>query len=149
MNIQEKIQRKETKIINDNEESKKNEDFSDAIQKLAACHMLGFEPLTVIRQKILTKIQTKYSIDEENMRQLSSYFESNSENDKEESINEINTNGKILKKGLLKKKSPYFYYDIRKIVLYDTPRIEYIDPEKSILKGNINLNKKSQTARRN
>ena len=83
LNIQEKIQRKETKIINDNEESKKNEDFSDAIQKLAACHMLGFEPLTVIRQKILTKIQTKYSIDEENMRQLSSYFESNSENDKE------------------------------------------------------------------
>ena len=83
LNIQEKIQRKETKIINDNEESKKNEDFSDAIQKLAACHMLGFEPLTVIRQKILSKIQTKYSIDAENMNQLSSYFESNNESDKE------------------------------------------------------------------
>jgi hypothetical protein len=83
LNIQEKIQRKETKIINDSEESKKNEDFSDAIQKLAACHMLGFEPLTVIRQKILSKIQTKYSIDAENMNQLSSYFESNNESDKE------------------------------------------------------------------
>ena len=71
----------------------------------------------------------------------SDYF-NNSENDKEESINENNKNGKILKKGLLKKKSPYFYYDIRKIILYDTPRIEYIDPEKSILKGTINLNKK-------
>ena len=82
-NIQEKIQREETKIIDANEESKNNEDFSDAIQKLAACHMLGFEPLTVIRQKILSKIQTKYNIDAENMSQLSSYFESNSESDKE------------------------------------------------------------------
>lgn len=82
-NIQEKIQREETKIINDNEESKNNDIFNDAIQKLAACHMLGFEPLTVIRQKILTKIQTKYNINAENMSQLSSYFESNSENDKE------------------------------------------------------------------
>lgn len=82
-NIQEKIQREETKIIDANEESKNNEDFSDAIQKLAACHMLGFEPLTVIRQKILSKIQTKYNIDAENMSQLSSYFESNCESDKE------------------------------------------------------------------
>ena len=45
--------------------------------------MLGFEPLTVIRQKILSKIQTKYNIDAENMNQLSSYFESNNESDKE------------------------------------------------------------------
>ena len=45
--------------------------------------MLGFEPLTVIRQKILTKIQTKYNIDAENMSQLTSYFESNNESDKE------------------------------------------------------------------
>ena len=81
-NIQEKIQREETKIINDNEESKNNDIFNDAIQKLAACHMLGFEPLTVIRQKILNKIQIKYSIDKENMEQLSSYFDSNSESDK-------------------------------------------------------------------
>ena len=35
----------------------------------------------------------------------------------------------------------YYYYDIRKVVLYDTPRIEYIEPEKLILKGTINLNK--------
>ena len=48
----------------------------------------------------------------------------------------------MIKSGLLKKKSPYFYYDKRRVVLYDTPRIEYIDPEKLILKGTINLNKK-------
>ena len=82
-NIKEKIQREETKIINNNEEAKNNDIFNDAIQKLAACHMLGFEPLTVIRQKILAKIQTKYNIDAENMNQLTLYFESNSENDKE------------------------------------------------------------------
>ena len=45
--------------------------------------MLGFEPLTVIRQKILAKIQTKYNIDAENMNQLSLYFESNNDSDKE------------------------------------------------------------------
>jgi len=44
--------------------------------------MLGFEPLTVIRQKILTKIQTKYNINEENMKLLSNYFESNVDSDK-------------------------------------------------------------------
>ena len=57
---------------------------------------------------------------------------------------EDNNNGKggIIKSGLLKKQSPYFYYDLRKIILYDTPRIDYIDPDTLLLKGSINLNKK-------
>ena len=63
------------------------------------------------------------------------------EKDKETNI-ENEKNGRIIKSGLLKKKSPYFYYDIRKVILYDTPRIEYIEPEKLILKGTINLDKK-------
>ena len=42
----------------------------------------------------------------------------------------------------MKKQSPYFYYDLRKVILYDTPRIDYFDPEESLLKGSINLNKK-------
>ena len=50
-------------------------------------------------------------------------------------------NETIIKSGLLKKQSPYYYYDLRKIVLYDTPRIDYIDPDKSLLKGRINLTK--------
>ena len=50
-------------------------------------------------------------------------------------------NETIIKSGLLKKQSPYYYYDLRKIVLYDSPRIDYIDPEKSLLKGRINLTK--------
>ena len=74
----------------------------------------------------------------------SDYFnKENNENEKDKEINnDNNKNGKIIKSGLLKKKSPYFYYDIRKVILYDTPRIEYIDPDKLILKGTINLNKK-------
>ena len=47
----------------------------------------------------------------------------------------------IIKCGLLKKQSPYYYYDLRKVVLYDTPRIDYIDPEKKIVKGRIILTK--------
>ena len=46
----------------------------------------------------------------------------------EESKNNENEN--IIKSGLLKKQSPYYYYDLRRIVLYDTPRIDYIDQEK-------------------
>ena len=63
------------------------------------------------------------------------------DNDKEKNNNENSKNGNVIKSGLLKKKRPYFYYDIRKVVLYDTPRIEYIDPDKLITKGTINLNK--------
>ena len=82
-NLQEKIQREEIRIIKDDEEEKNNDIFNDAIQKLAARHMIGFEPLTVIRQKILNKIQSKYNINEENMTILTNYFESNAEDDNE------------------------------------------------------------------
>ena len=73
----------ETRIIKENEEAKNNDIFNDAIQKLAARHMLGFEPIIVIRQKILAKIQAKYNINAENMEQLTNYFESNEDSDKE------------------------------------------------------------------
>ena len=62
-------------------------------------------------------------------------------NNNEGEINNDDGNGRVLKSGLLKKQSPYFYYDLRKVILYDTPRIDYIDPEKSLLKGTINLTK--------
>ena len=115
-NIQEKIQREETKIINDNEESKNNDIFNDAIQKLAACHMLGFEPLTVIRQKILNKIQLKYSIDKENMEQLSSYFDSNSESDK-----------------LLENKRREKQIEVLEKLLSDSKKFNYKELDKAIL----------------
>jgi len=52
--------------------------------------------------------------------------------------NKKEQNETILKSGLLKKQSQYFYYEKQKIILYDTPRIDYILPHKSI-KGEINL----------
>ena len=39
-----------------------------------------------------------------------------------------NQTAKIIKEGILQKKSPWFHYNTRKIVLDSTPRIEYIDP---------------------
>ena len=112
-NIQERIQREETKIIEANEESKNNEDFSDAIQKLAACQLLGFEPLTVIRQKILAKIQAKYNIDAENMSQLTSYFEANSESDKELEKQRKEKQIEVLEK-LLSDPKKFNYVDVDK-----------------------------------
>lgn len=111
-NIQEKIHREETKIINDNEESKNNEIFNDTIQKLAACHMLGFEPLTVIKQKILTKIQAKYSINTENMNELSEYFNNNI-NDKELEIKRRQKQIEVLNK-MLSDAKLFNYKDIDK-----------------------------------
>ena len=57
----------------------------------------------------------------------------------EENKNEKNET--ILKSGLLKKRSPYYYYDKRKIILYDTPKIEYIEPNTLELRGRIHLTK--------
>lgn len=85
----------------------------------------------------LSSVQSLNKMSDKN----SDYFDNNENEKDKEIIIENSKNGKIIKSGLLKKKSPYFYYDIRKIILYDTPRIEYIDPEKLILKGTINLNK--------
>ena len=115
-NIQEKIQREETRIIKDNEEAQKNDIFNDAIQKLAACHMLGFEPLTVIRQKILTKIQTKYNINEENMKLLSNYFESNVDSDKELEIKRKEKQVEVLE-NILSDSKKFEYKDVDKATI--------------------------------
>lgn len=47
----------------------------------------------------------------------------------------------IIKEGLVEKKSPYLHYNTRKIILDSTPKIEYIDPDKEIVKGVIYLTK--------
>ena len=35
---------------------------------------------------------------------------------------------RIIKEGILKKKSPWFHYNTRKVILDTTPKIEYVDP---------------------
>ncbi len=46
---------------------------------------------------------------------------------------------KIIKEGLVKKKSPWFYYNKRKIILYNSHKIEYIDPSNHCVRGVIFL----------
>lgn len=43
----------------------------------------------------------------------------------------------IIKEGIIKKKSPWFHYNTRKVVLYNTPKVEYIDPLSGVIKVNI------------
>ena len=106
-NLQEKVQREEIRIIKDNEE---------AIQKLAARHMLGFEPITVIRQKILDKIKAKYSINEENMNILTNYFESNADSDKELEVKRKEKQIEVLE-NILSDSKKFDYKDIDKATI--------------------------------
>lgn len=41
---------------------------------------------------------------------------------------------KVLKEGIIKKKSPWFHYNTRKVVLDSSPKIDYIDPFTGALK---------------
>jgi len=56
----------------------------------------------------------------------------------DDSIN--NNNNNILLKELAKKKSPWFHYNTRLLILYQT-KLAYYEPLKNIKKGEINLNK--------
>jgi serine/threonine protein kinase len=43
----------------------------------------------------------------------------------------------MIKQDILEKKSPWFHYNTRKVVLYNIPKMEYIDPSKNIVKVDI------------
>ena len=62
-------------------------------------------------------------------------------NSMDSNVSQDSSNSHILKKGLLKKRSPYFFYNLRKVILYDTPRLDYIDPDTKKVKGSIMLDK--------
>lgn len=74
----------------------------------------------------------------------------NKKNDNENSINKGEIGGKInisgekeniLRVGYLLKKSKWFHYNKRKMVLYSTPKLTYIDPDKNVIRGDIYLDK--------
>jgi len=50
----------------------------------------------------------------------------------------------VVKEGIVRKKSPWFHYNTRRLVLYNKPKIEYIDPCKNMVKGVIFLSKCSK-----
>ncbi len=97
-NLQEKIHMEESKIIENNEKIKLNQIYQDTILKLAACHMIGFEPLSIIRKKILNKIQMKYNINEENMKELENHFNLTEEDDEKLNIKRHENQIEVLKK---------------------------------------------------
>ncbi len=97
-NLQEKIHMEESKIIENNERIKLNQIYQDTILKLAACHMIGFEPLSIIRKKILNKIQMKYNINEENMKELENHFNLTEEDDEKLNIKRHENQIEVLKK---------------------------------------------------
>jgi 3-phosphoinositide dependent protein kinase-1 len=59
-----------------------------------------------------------------------------------EMIENENKNLIVLKQGILLKKSFWFHYNERHIILDNSPKITYKDPEKDIVKGVIYLNNK-------
>ena len=64
------------------------------------------------------------------------------DNSKKDEKNDNNENVIIIKKGSLYKKSFWFHYNERIVILDNTPRITYKEPDKDTIKGIIDLNKK-------
>ena len=58
---------------------------------------------------------------------------------KEDSISQKIKKIKIIKDSIVEKKSPYFYYNTRRLTLDNTPKINYIDPSTNTTKGTIYL----------
>ncbi len=73
-NLQEKIYREESKHLIESEASKRNEIYKDVIEKLTAAHVRGFEPATILKNKIFNKMQIKYHISEMVMKDLTNIF---------------------------------------------------------------------------
>lgn len=51
----------------------------------------------------------------------------------------------VLKEGIVKKKSPWFHYNTRKLVLYNNHKLEYIDPNTNNARGVIILTKECKS----
>ena len=64
------------------------------------------------------------------------------DNSKKDEKSDNNENVIIIKKGSLYKKSFWFHYNERIVILDNTPRITYKEPDKDAIKGIIDLNKK-------
>ena len=50
--------------IQTRQSSKKKDIYKETIEKLTAAHINGFEPVFIIKTKIITKIQKKYLLDD-------------------------------------------------------------------------------------
>ena len=95
-------------------------------------------PFFMIKDTNLSLNQIRHNLMNKNNYFLNSLLTKNINYKNKFGENKNEQNETILKCGFLKKQSQYIYYEKQKIILYDTPRIDYILPNKSI-KGKINL----------
>lgn len=129
-------------IISEEGFSEFNENFSD-------CPRSGKTQTSNQFEKEIKNINLNF-LPENNNDKYNKYFDSNVDNKNDNNNNnkikndfilnfdpndknlnyamKRNQTVQIIKEGILQKKSPWFHYNTRKIVLDSTPRIEYIDP---------------------
>jgi len=68
--LQEKIYREESKLLIDSEKNKTKEIYKEALDKLQAAQISGFEDKEVLKSKIIDKIKRKYTIDPDMINEL-------------------------------------------------------------------------------
>lgn len=87
-----------------------------------------------------TPIPEKNSLLTKNIKKQMELQKTISKKPNNEEQGENNSSGIIiLKHQIVEKKSPYFHYNTRKLVLDTTPKLEYIDPTTNVTKGVIYL----------
>jgi len=97
---------------------------------------LKFHPFfTGLDFEFLNKIEPPFKIEFKNKKNKHDINNTNKITTKHEEIippkeEEI----RIIKSEIIEKKSPWFHYNTRKVVLDNTPKIDYIDPEKNLVK---------------
>ena len=96
----------------------------------------GIKWKNIFNQNIPNSKTFKFKINKKTVKR-----ETENKNENEMKNNDYK-NVTILKKGSLYKKSFWFHYNERFLILDNTPKITYKDPEKNIIKGIIYLNKK-------
>lgn len=90
--------------------------------------------------KMITLEQQKKAIENNNNKPLRDNYNNNANisNNNQSTDNSLNLHldavVRIIKEGILKKKSPWFHYNTRKVILDTSPKIEYIDPVSGIVK---------------
>ena len=100
-------------LNDDSSDSDFSNDFKSKIKRIKSMNKLG-----------LAKLNKKME-EEENIL---------------ENNNNINNEDQVLIQDMLKKKSPWFHYNIRFVKLYAKGIIEYYEPDKKTLKGTIVIN---------
>ena len=107
---------------------------------------IDFDSITKINPPNLNDIKEKINafklmkLDKEKQKKNPEKTQFDKENINKDKIpNDTQMNGIIrsVKEGILKKKSPWFHYNTRKVILDTSPKIEYIDPSTNIKKVNL------------